>query len=144
MLINATQSRQKISTNEMLYRIGSPSYRKSDTCYYEIHSVDASKLQGIKSVLGLRIFMKVTKKKNVNVYLYGGRNRFNAVQNVVYGNQQLELNKNYTVKTSAGFMLVAYPDKDVDTEFEFEYWVADMSEDLVERLENMNFDGKDG
>jgi len=88
--------------------------------------------------------MKVTKKKNVNVYLYGGRNRFNAVQNVVYGNQQLELNKNYTVKTSAGFMLVAYPDKDVDTEFEFEYWVADMSEDLVERLENMNFDGKDG
>jgi hypothetical protein len=41
-------------------------------------------------------------------------------------------------------LLVAYPEKDVDTEFEFEYWVADMSEGLLERLETLNFDGKDG
>jgi hypothetical protein len=128
----------------MRYQIGSPSYRRSDSCYYSIHSVDDTELKGIKSIVGLRIFLKVTKKKNVNVYLYGGRDRLNAVHNVVYGNQQIELNKNYTVKTSEGFMMVAYPEKDVETEFEFEYWVADMSEGLIERLETLNFDGKDG
>jgi hypothetical protein len=41
-------------------------------------------------------------------------------------------------------MLIAYPIKDVGTEFEFEYWVADISDDLINRLENLNFDGKDG
>ena len=32
----------------------------------------------------------------------------------------------------------------METELEFEYWVADFSESLVERIETMNFDGKDG
>jgi len=128
----------------MLYRIGSPSYRKSDTCYYDIHSVPDTELKGIKSVLGLRIFMKVIKKKNVNVYLYGGRDRFNAIGNVVYGNEQVEIGKNYTVKNTEGFMMIAYPEKDVETELEFEYWIADMSSDLEQRLEDLNFDGKDG
>ena len=41
-------------------------------------------------------------------------------------------------------MMIAYPDKDVETELEFEYWVADMSDDLEQRLEDLNFDGKDG
>jgi hypothetical protein len=87
MQINATETRQIISTDKMRYRIGSPSYRRSDSCYYSIHSVDDTELKGVKSIVGLRIFMKVTKKKNVNVYLYGGRDRRNAVHNVVYGNQ---------------------------------------------------------
>jgi hypothetical protein len=87
MVIKATEARQTISTDKMRYRIGSPSYRKSDSCYYSIQSVDDTELKGIKSVIGLRIFMKVTKKKNVNAYLYGGRDRSNAVGNVVYGNQ---------------------------------------------------------
>jgi hypothetical protein len=86
MVIKANEKRQTISTDQMLYRIGSPSYRKSDTCYYDIHSMPDTELKDVNSVLGLRIFMKVIKKKNVNVYLYGGRDRFNAVGNVVYGN----------------------------------------------------------
>jgi len=39
---------------------------------------------------------------------------------------------------------VAYPDEDVETELEFEYWVADVGEDLVQRIEDLNFAGKDG
>jgi hypothetical protein len=41
------------------------------------------------------------------------------------------MNQNYTVDTNTGFLLIAYPEKDEDTEFEFEYWVADFSEGLA-------------
>ena len=41
-------------------------------------------------------------------------------------------------------MLVAYPDENVDTELEFEYWVSDFEDDVVQRLEDLNFAGKDG
>jgi hypothetical protein len=64
----------------MRYRVGSPSFRKYDTCYYDIHSADITELKDVKSVIGLRIFLKVTKMKNMNVYLYGGRDRFNAIE----------------------------------------------------------------
>jgi len=48
------------------------------------------------------------------------------------------------VQINDGFLIVAYPDENVDTELEFEYWVADVSEDIVQRIEDLNFVGKDG
>lgn len=51
--------------------------RKYDTCYYEILPVDD--LSSIRSNLGLRIYIKITFNNNLNIYLYGGRDRFNAV-----------------------------------------------------------------
>ena len=126
----------------MIYREGSPSVRKYDTCYYDI--LPGDDLTGIKSKLGLRIFLKIKNNKNLNVYLYGGRDRYNAVESIISGNKKAELNTNYTVDVDDGFLIVAYPDENVPTEFEFEYWVADLSEDLVKRIEDLNFAGKDG
>ena len=31
---------------------------------------------------------------------------------------------NYTVDVNKGFFIVAYPEENMDTAFEFEYWVA--------------------
>jgi len=62
----------------MFYVEGKPSVRKYDTCYYDI--LPAKDLSGIENKLGLRIYLKIITNDKLNVYLYGGRDRFNAVE----------------------------------------------------------------
>jgi len=83
MIIRANGSKQKIKTSKMLYTEGAPSVRKYDTCYYDVLPGD---LTDIKSKLGLRIYIKIKTNKNVNIYLYGGPDRFNAVHEITSKN----------------------------------------------------------
>ena len=62
----------------------------------------------------------------MNVFVYQGMDRNNATV-PVNGNNQLVVGRNYTVPYNKGMFLVAYPNKDVDTEFEFEYYIGEYS-----------------
>ena len=59
----------------------------------------------------------------MNVFLYGGPNRFEATQSVVQDNLRVQVGKSYYIDYSVGFLLVAYPNKDKQTEFEFTHKV---------------------
>ena len=57
----------------------------------------------------------------MNVYLYGGSDRFNAITPITDQNEQVVLDQEYTVDADVGFLLIAYPDEDAETEFEFTF-----------------------
>jgi hypothetical protein len=63
----------------------------------------------------------VTKATEMNVYLYGGKDRFSATLPVVQNNEPLTVGQTYKIDSDIGFLLVAYPNLDSDTEFEFTY-----------------------
>jgi len=65
--------------------------------------------------------VKVTKATGVNVYLYGGRDRFDAKIEMVPNNAPVTLGETYTVDYMTGLLLIAYPNEDQVTEFEFSY-----------------------
>lgn len=62
----------------------------------------------------------------MNVFVYEGKDRASATK-PVNGNMQLVAGRNYTVPYTEGMVLIAYPNKDSETEFEFEYYVAQYS-----------------
>ena len=64
----------------------------------------------------------------MNVYIYKGKDRFTATESLTPGNKPVSLNQNYTVAVDSGILVVAYPNKDVKTNFEFKYWVAGFTE----------------
>lgn len=71
-----------------------------------------------------KLFFKLTKKTEMNVYLYGGTSRNNATERVVDGNGQAELNKEYELSLDSGLFIVAFPNLDKETtELAFNYWV---------------------
>jgi hypothetical protein len=41
-------------------------------------------------------------------------------------------------------LLVAYPNKDQETEFEFNYWVAPYEKTVLDRIAELDFDGPKG
>merc|ERR1712080_234866 len=67
------------------------------------------------------IQLSVLRAKEMNVYLYGGNSRFNATIPLVKDNAAVETGKTYTIDSNEGMLLVAYPNHEVDTEFEFVY-----------------------
>ena len=75
---------------------------------------------------GQSIEIKITKLKDMNVYLYGGKTRAEATISVVEGNAQLEIGKSYYTTVENGGLLTALPSLDKPTtEFEFEYSVIE-------------------
>ena len=54
----------------------------------------------------------------MNVYVYQGLNRFNATV-PINENKKLKLGDQVFVNYTEGMLLIAYPDQDVYTEFEF-------------------------
>ena len=75
------------------------------------------------------LYFKITVMENMNVYLYGGKGRDDATISIVPDNVMPELNKIYELDATNGdgFLLIAYPNKDSETKFEFQYW-----EELIE------------
>lgn len=47
-----------------------------------------------------------------------------AKDSVISGNAQASVGSTYTVGIDKGFLIVAYPDSDVDSEFGFEFWAT--------------------
>lgn len=123
--------------------------RKYDSCYYEFKAsediTDPSAYPTIEDRAdGIRIFVQITKAKNMNIYLWGGQDRESATKWLVKSNRKAVENYNYTYDASQGIFMVAYPDKDKDTEFEFRYWVDAFHESWVVRLYEWNFEGDYG
>lgn len=71
----------------------------------------------------MSIIINISKLQNLNAYVYGGKDRYSATESI-NGNAPLVTGRNYTVKFDEGMLLVVYPNKDVETDFEFEYYVA--------------------
>lgn len=65
--------------------------------------------------------------QNMNVFIYGGRSRYEATESVVLGNQQATVGQTYSIEPSKGFLIVAYPNEQVTSEpttaFGFNYWI---------------------
>lgn len=51
----------------------------------------------------------------MNVYIYGGQDRFDATKSLVRHNEMPIVGKNYTVDLSEGMLIVAWPNKDKST-----------------------------
>lgn len=80
----------------------------------------------------------------MNVYLYGGKSRFEATQSMIPGNNQANIGQSYSIGVEKGIMIVAYPNEDKETDFGFEYWLeADLKpeeDDLATQIENNDID----
>ena len=59
----------------------------------------------------------------MNVYIYGGKSRFEATESVIYENEQATVGETYSINVDKGFLVVAYPNMYKDTEFGFNYWL---------------------
>ena len=61
----------------------------------------------------------------MNVYLYGGLNRFEATKSVVENNEQVKEGVTYEIDYKIGFLLIAYPNEGKDSketaDLEFHY-----------------------
>ena len=77
----------------------------------------------------------------MNVYLYGGKDRFSANIPIINNNEPVKIGSNYTISTDTGMLLIAYPNNNVKTDFEFKFWVADVTSGVFERIIDMNFHG---
>jgi len=47
----------------------------------------------------------------MNVYIYGGKDRFSATESIVVNNSQPIVNKSYKVDMDTGVLVIAYPNK---------------------------------
>ena len=65
---------------------------------------------------------RLNQADQVNVYVYGGADRFSATESVVGDNSMPQIGAEYGADASRGLMVVAFPNKDVETSFSFDYW----------------------
>ena len=108
------------------------STRKYDSCYYEFFTdISDEQMKSLKDekTTKIEIQLSVTKAKQMNVYLYAGKSRFEATESVVENNAPVELDKVYSIDHNTGFLLVAYPNEGKATDFEFTYKIAATHED---------------
>lgn len=112
---------QSISTNELQYKHGRPDVRQYDSCFYEIGAGETNQDDNENIKVSYEIQLSVLRAKEMNVYIYGGSSRFNATIPLVKDNEPIETGKTYTIDANDGMLIVAYPNHEVDTEFEFVY-----------------------
>ena len=74
--------------------------------------------------LGIMVQVQIKHDDNMNVFLYGGKNRTVATKSIVADNASPQEGEIYAFDYNEGILVVAYPNKDVATELEFDYWVA--------------------
>lgn len=60
----------------------------------------------------------------MNVYIYEGTSRDSATKSLVSSNRMPTVGATYSVSASSGIMIIAYPNEDVETDLQFEYWVT--------------------
>jgi len=58
----------------------------------------------------------------------------NASESIVYHNEQPKLGKLYGVDATSGILVVAYPNENATTSFEFEYYTGMVSEDELDQF----------
>lgn len=128
MQVKAGTDLKTISTSQIYYKKGSPSVRSYDSCFYEIGLGSITEQERNQLLTGdnnaIAIDVTVTKAKDMNVYLYGGADRFSATIPIVQNNEAVSQGQTYRVDSETGFLMVAYPNKEVDTDFEFTYTLS--------------------
>lgn len=88
MRLKATTDRQLVYAKDMHYRDGNASYRESDACYYEINlsqdltTKELMELGEEDFIAHVFIRLKFTKLTEMNAYIYGGRSRKTAYENM--------------------------------------------------------------
>ena len=102
--------------------------------HYEYYKDEDDEEEDLEPLL----LIKITKSTNMNLYLYEALNRYQPARSIVNNNIP-ELGRIYYVKPDSGFLLIAYPNKDVDTDFEFKYWIG-TKEDLPDNENPLGFD----
>jgi hypothetical protein len=80
----------------------------------------------------------------MNVYVYGGNSRSNATQYIINDNEQAQIGKNYTIDVAQGMMVVAFPNENAVTEFEFKYWVDNYDKTIFDLALAFDFNGPMG
>lgn len=101
----------------MKYRGGDKDTREYDFCHYEVSrsaEVTDKKLKEMKDKSNggsPKLFFKVTKMTEINVYIYGGSSRDNATEKITDKNKAVEINKEYSVDVDTGIFIVAFPNK---------------------------------
>lgn len=45
----------------------------------------------------------------MNVYLYGGKSKFEATESLIYNNEQAAVGQTYSIDVDKGILVVAYP-----------------------------------
>ena len=93
MTIKAGLSLETISSDQIKYRRGRG--READACFYEITPIaltddERSDLLGSEFDT-VSINLKVFQNTEMNVYLYGGSDRFNALLPIVDQNEQVTI-----------------------------------------------------
>lgn len=136
MLLTATQESQKISIDTLKYQNdGSFSDKAYDFCYYEIKSTlteeEASALKGDAESVSIQL--KISKAKEMNVYIYGG-DKSEALIPITDDNNKAETEKTYAVDYKEGMLIVAYPNEKAESEFEFSYSVGAYTEETEDGM----------
>lgn len=121
MSFRAGLDKEHIQSNDMIYKKATADdlTREYDSCYYEI-TADVSVLD---QYVPKKIHMQISSKVNINVFIYSGRDRFEATESVILGNEQGSIGQTYSVTADKGFLVVAYPNDNSPSEFGFNYWL---------------------
>ena len=130
----ATEGKQTVKSDEMKLVEGSSKVRRHDTCHYLIKL--SSETDKAKLPSGAKLHFWINLSTNMNVYVYEGKTRLTATKSLVENNRQASASVNFEVGLDSGLLVIAYPQKDLATRFEFNYWVgtskippADVDED---------------
>ena len=98
-----------ISSTDIRYREGRPDVRQYDFCYYIIQSEDYpdwDDMNGTDILENYMIEVELVKSTEMNVYVYSG----NTSLTIEVG-EKVQRNK------TENLMVIAIPNKDMDTEF---------------------------
>lgn len=84
MSLKAGLEKVHVQSNDMKYHEATPTdpRREYDACYYEV-TLDQSVLEGYNPK---KIHLQFSAKSEMNVYIYGGKSRYEATESVVVGN----------------------------------------------------------
>ena len=126
--INTIQEDENTSNSRRLQSLGKAAPPPNDMdmgqdpTTYKPDQIQSTKFEdkGLDINLSMErmLTVKITKAKGMNVFIYEGMNRFDATKDIVEGNRP-NIGRTYAVNQKSGILVVAYPNKDETTEFEF-------------------------
>lgn len=122
MGLKAGLSKLHVQSTDMRYKKPAPgdSSREYDACYYEV-TLDQAVLETHNPT---QLHVQISTKKDMNVYIYGGKSRMTATESIIAGNAQASAGATYSIGVDKGFLVVAYPTEGgAIGEFGFNYWI---------------------
>jgi hypothetical protein len=68
--------------------------------------------------------IEIVKNNEINAYIYGGETKSTLIKSMDNDNEALEVGDKVVHEGSMPAYLIAYPNQDVDTDFEFTVWLG--------------------